>query len=511
MPHLLGVDIGTSGTKVLLLSESGKVLDTQTQPHTLLTPKPGWSEQDPQEWWQATCKAVNTLVRRAKIKKGDLAGIGLSGQMHGSVFLDEKGRILRPALLWNDQRTAEQSALILEKAGGPKKMLELTGNLPLTGYTAPKLLWLRQTDIKKYNRLHKVVLPKDYVRFRMTGVYSTDVTDASGTALFDVRARKWSDELLKKLDIKPEILPDVHESTAVAGTLHADAAKSLSLEEGLPVIAGAGDVMAGAVGNGVVEKGLVNANLGTGGVMCAHSDTYRLDPDGRLATMCHAVPGAHVVYGCMLSAAGSLQWYADELAGEEQAQAKKAKKDVFDLLLAIADKAPVGSDGLFFLPYLTGERCPHPDPDARGGWIGLTRRHTKAHIVRSLVEGVTHGMTDMLGIMRDEMKVPVKQIRATGGGAKNTLWRQVQADLYNAPLALTNSEEGSAFGAALLAAVGCGMFKSVPDACKKLIKPTQTVRARKKQVEIYARHHALYAKLYTDLKDRYTEIAALAE
>ena len=509
MPYLLGIDIGTSGTKALLLSLDGKVVSTQTVEHTLQTPRPGWTEQNPEEWWNATQKAVRTAMRQAKLGKDDIRAVGLSGQMHGSVFLDKAGKAIRPALLWNDQRTVEQSGRILDKAGGPDAMLKLVGNLPLTGYTAPKILWFRDHEPKKFAKCVSILLPKDFIRFRMTGDYATDMGDASGTALLDVKKRQWSDALLKMLDIDAALLPKLYESPEVTGTVHADAAKALGLAVGTPVVAGAGDVMSGAVGNGIVEKGTVNANLGTGGVMCAHSDKFSLDPRGRIATMCHAVPGAFVNFGCMLSAAGSLQWYADTLAEHEQAEAKRAKGNVFELLMEQAERAPAGSEGLFFLPYLTGERCPHPDPDARGCWIGLTRRTDKAAVVRSLMEGVTFNMGQMLAIMRDEMKIPVKQVRATGGGSKAAVWRQMQADVYNAPVALTNSEEGGAFGVALLAGVGSGEFKSVSEACAKLIQPTETLKPKKKQADLYKKHAAVYAKLYDDLKDRFAEIGKL--
>ena len=461
------------------------------------------------------------VLEQAGAAGADVAAVGLSGQMHGSVFLDAAGDVLRPALLWNDQRTAQQSRQILEIAGGPGRMLELVGNLPLTGYTAPKILWFRQNEPQLWARCKTLLLPKDYVRFRMTGDRATDVGDASGTALLDVRRRDWSGELLGLLGLDAGLLPGVFESPQVTGTLHAAGAAALGLRAGTPVVAGAGDVMSGAIGNGVVEAGLVNANLGTGGVMCAHSDAPALDrgdgdepaerPAGRVATMCHAVPGTYVIFGCMLSAAGSLQWYADELAQSERIAAGRAGRDVFEVLLDAAADAPPGCEGLFFLPHLTGERCPYPDPAARGGWVGLTRRTSRAALVRSLIEGVTFNMNAMLKIMTGPMRVPLAQIRATGGGAKSALWRRIQADVYDAPLALTNSEEGGAFGAALLAGVGAGAFASVPQACRDLIRVTAVTNPDAAAAALYARHQAVYDKLYRDLKDRFAEMAALTE
>ena len=516
MAHLLGIDIGTSGTKSLLLAEDGRVLATATVPHSLQTPRPGWTEQDPRQWWDATCQSVAACLAEAGATGDDVAAVGLSGQMHGSVFLDGAGQVLRPAPLWNDQRTVVQSRQILEKAGGPARMLDLVGNLPLTGYTAPKILWFRDNEPDLFARCTSVLLPKDYVRHRMTGDLATDVGDASGTALLDVKARRWSGELLGLLDLGESLLPKLFESPEVTGVLHAAGAAALGLRRGTPVVAGAGDVMSGAIGNGVVEAGLVNAALGTSGVMCAHSDAATLDrggaggPAGRVATMCHAVPGAYVTFGCMLSAAGSLQWYADEFAQQERAEAEAKQRDVFEVLMEQAADAPPGCEGLFFLPHLTGERCPYPDPAARGGWVGATRRTGRPALVRSLIEGVTFNMNAMLRIMTGPMNVPLSQIRGTGGGAKSALWRQVQADVYGAPLALTNSEEGGAFGAALLAGVGHGTFADVPQACRDLICPTTVTEPQAEAVALYARHQAVYDKLYGALRDVFAEIDALA-
>ena len=519
MPHLLGIDIGTSGTKSLLLGDDGRVAATATVAHSLQTPRPGWTEQNPEEWWTATQASVKKCLDKAKVDGGDVAAVGFSGQMHGSVFLDGGGVVLRPALLWNDQRTAKQSQEVLDKAGGPARMLDLVGNLPLTGYTVPKILWFRENEPDLWKRCRSILLPKDYVRYRMTGDLATDVGDASGTALLDIRTRQWSGELLGLLDIDAGLLPKLHESPEVAGALHAAGAAALGLKVGTPVVAGSGDVMTGAIGNGVVEAGLVNANLGTGGVMCAHSDEPALDkggegaggaPAGRVATMCHAVPGAYAIFGCMLSAAGSLQWYADEFAAGEKQTAQQQGRDVFEVLMDAAAEAPPGCEGLFFLPYLTGERCPYPDPQARGGWIGATRRTDSAALVRSLIEGVTFNMNAMLRIMTGPMRIPLTQVRGTGGGAKSALWRQIQAEIYDAPLALTNSEEGGAFGAALLAGVGKGTFASVPQACRDLIRPTNVTEPDAARAKLYARHQAVYDKLYGSLKDRFAEMDALA-
>ena len=509
MAHLLGIDIGTSGTKTLVCDEDGKVLATATAEHPISSPKPGWSEQNPRDWWNATCAATKAVLKKAKVKGTGVGGIGLSGQMHGSVFLADAEKPLRPALLWNDQRTAEQCAEIESKAGGRERLIELVANPALTGFTAPKILWVRQHEPKVYAKTKHILLPKDYIRFCMTGEYATEVSDASGTLLLDVANRKWSDELLSILEIDKSLMPSMHESHEVSGRLTAPGAKALGLAPGIPVVGGGGDQAAGAVGNGIVTSGVVSATLGTSGVVFAHSDSPTRDPKGRVHTMCHAVEGKWCVFGCMLSAGGSFQWFRNQLGQDEVAQAKKKKVDPYELLIAEARRAPGGSEGLFFLPYLTGERCPHPDPCARGGWIGLTARTTRDMMIRALLEGVTFGMRDALEILR-EMGIPITQVRASGGGARSDFWRQLQADIYNQPIVLTNAAEGPAYGVALLAGVGTGVWNSVEEACRACIKQTKKITPNKKRAAFYDRHYATYHKLYGDLKDRFTDIAALA-
>jgi xylulokinase len=509
MPHLLGIDIGTSGTKTLLCDEGGKVLATATAEHPISSPRPGWSEQNPEDWWQATCAATKGVLKKAKLKPADVGGIGLSGQMHGSVFLGEGEKALRPALLWNDQRTAAECAEIESKAGGREALIDLVANPALTGFTAPKILWVRKHEPKVYAKTKHILLPKDYIRFRMTGEYATEVSDASGTLLLDVVNRTWSDRLLSLLEIEKSLMPRLHESQEVTGTLNAQGARSLGLREGIPVVGGGGDQAAGAVGNGIVRSGIVSATLGTSGVVFAHADVPTGDPRGRVHTMCHAVPGKWCVFGCMLSAGGSFQWFRNQLGETEMTAAKKKKVDPYELLIALAEKAPLGAEGLFFLPYLTGERCPHPDPCARGGWIGLTSRTTRPMLVRSLLEGVTFGMRDALEIMR-QMNIPVSEVRASGGGARSAFWRQLQADVYNQPIVVTNAAEGPAYGVALLAGVGTGVWSSVEEACRASIKPVTKVKPNAKRAAQYDRLFAIYDKLYDDLKSRFREIATVA-
>jgi xylulokinase len=509
MPHLLGIDIGTSGTKTLICDEDGKVLATAMAEHPIFSPKPGWSEQNPEDWWQATIKATKAVVKTAGLTAADIGGIGLSGQMHGLVALDSADRVLRPALLWNDQRTQKQCDEITQKAGGRERLIEMVANPALTGFTAPKILWVREKEPKVYAKTKHILLPKDYIRYRLTGQYATDVGDASGTLLLDVRNRRWSDELLSLLQIDKALLPAaVHESHEITGGLTADAAKLLGLKAGTPVVGGSGDQPAGADGNGIDTAGDGSATRGTSGVVFAHSDQPTLDPQGRVHTMCHAVAGKWCVFGCMLSAGGSFQWFRNTLAEAEVVAAKRHKVDPYEILVREAQQATPGGEGLFFLPYLTGERCPHPDPHARGGWIGLTARTQRRDLIRSLLEGVTFGMRDAVEIMR-QMNIPVTQVRASGGGARSAFWRQLQADIYKTPVVITNAAEGPAYGVALLAGVGTGVWNSVEEACKSSIKQVEKIAPAKKSSAMYDRNYDVYRKLYFDLKDRFGDMAQL--
>ncbi len=508
MACLLGIDIGTSGTKTLLCDLEGTVMATAMAEHPISSPRPGWSEQDPRDWWTATCKATKAVLKKAGVKGAEVQGIGLSGQMHGSVFLGDDETPLRPALLWNDQRTAEQCQTITDKAGGRERLIELVANPALTGFTAPKILWVRENEPRIYGKTRHILLPKDYIRYCMTGDYATEVSDASGMLLLDVAKRTWSDKLLGLLDIDKALLGTLHESPEITGTLHRAAAKAMGLVAGIAVVGGAGDQAAGAVGNGIVAPGIVSATLGTSGVMFAHSDSPTRDPQGRVHTMCHAVPGKWCVFGCMLAAGGSFQWFRNNLAGEEMAAAKRKNVDPYTLLIEQAKKAPAGAEGVYFLPYLTGERCPHPDPLARGGWIGVTTRTGRAELIRALLEGITFGMRDALEIM-GEMEIPIKQVRVSGGGARSAFWRQLQADIYGKPIVQTNAGEGPAYGVALLAGVGTGAFKSVEAACRSAIEQTEKIAPDRKSAAMYDRHYAIYRKLYGDLKERFAEIGGL--
>ncbi|WP_437187439.1 xylulokinase [Planctomicrobium sp. SH668] len=505
MAIFLGIDIGTSGTKTLAIRENGQILASATVEYPLYSPLPGWSEQNPEDWWNAAAESVQIVLNRGQISPDDVKGIGLSGQMHGSVFLDRDHNVIRPALLWNDQRTAAECEEIERRAGGRAALIGMVANPALTGFTAPKILWLRNHEPQNYERLTQVLLPKDYIRYRLTGEYATEVSDASGTLLLDVRNRCWSKELLSKLEIDPALLPRVYESEEVSGQLTSVAARRLGLPEGVPVVGGGGDQAAGAVGNGIVSRGDISATMGTSGVVFAHSDEVQIDAQGRIHTFCHAVRGKWHVMGCVLSAGGSLQWYRNQLGQAEVSTAKAMGVDPYQLLSAEAEQAPATSEGLFFLPYLTGERSPHADPEARGAWIGLTLRHGRPHLVRSVMEGATYAMRDCLEVIQ-QMSIPVEQIRLSGGGARGAFWRQLQADIYGQEVVTINAEEGPAYGVALLAAAGTGAYRDVVEACQATIRVVNRTPHDEGRKTAYNRAYPLYQKLYQSLKSDFAAI-----
>lgn len=508
MPVYLGVDIGTSGTKTLAMREDGEILGSALAEYPLSNPKPGWSEQSPADWWQAVVDSVKKVLRQAKLKPADIGGIGLSGQMHGSVFLDRKHQVIRPALLWNDQRTVAECAEIESRAGGRAELIRMVANPALTGFTAPKILWLRNQEKRNFDRTVQVLLPKDYVRFCLTGEFATEVSDASGTLLLDVVHRCWSTELLQKLDLSGSLLPKVYESEDITGVLTESAAKQLGLRAGIPVVGGGGDQAASAIGNGIVGRGVVSATMGTSGVVFAHSDEVQVDPEGRLHTFCHAVRGKWHVMGCVLSAGGSLQWFRNQLCQDEVQRAKKQKIDPYELITGEAATAPAGSEGLFFLPYLTGERTPHADPHARGSWIGLSLRHSKSHLARAVMEGATYAMRDSLEIAKG-MNIPVQEIRLSGGGARSAFWRQMQADIYGQQVVTINASEGPAYGVALLAAAGTGAYKSVEEACRATISVVTRTKPKAAALKTYNAAFPVYQQLYRSLKSDFAAIQGL--
>ncbi len=513
MALYLGIDVGTSGTRALVCDERGKILASATGPHESHHPHPGWSEQDPGEWWQATVHSVRTAMAQVERsrdtrKHGQVAGIGLSGQMHGSVFLDKSGCVIRPAILWNDQRTAAECDEIEERAGGRKSLLKMVANPALTGFTAPKILWLRNHEPRAFDRTRKVLLPKDYVRFRMTGQFATEVSDASGTLLFDVAKRTWSKKLLEKLDLDAKLMPPCFESEEVSGMVSAAVAAELGVPAGTPVVGGGGDQAAGAVGNGIVRPGVISATMGTSGVVFAYADKVEVDPAGRVHTFCHAVRGKWHVMGVVLSAGGSFQWYRNQLGQAQVAEAKRRGVDPYELLTAEAADAPPGSEGLFFLPYLTGERTPHADPDAKAAWIGLTVRHDRTHLARAVLEGATFAMRDSLEFIKG-MGVPIRQIRLSGGGARSEFWRQLQADIYGQRVVTINAEEGPAYGVALLAMVGTGVYASIAEACDATIRVVTETAADRRAVMIYNRAYPVFGSLYRSLRADFKSLSRL--
>jgi len=482
----LGIDVSTTGAKALLVDADGAVVSSATTPLTLSTPHPLWSEQDPAEWWSGTAASIQKTLRQAGVSGDAVAAVGLTGQMHGLVLLDEAGEVLRPAILWNDQRTAAQCDEIRSRLGF-ERLVQITGNNALTGFTAPKILWVQQHEPQVYRRARHILLPKDYIRYRLTSQYAMDKADGSGTILFDLAARTWSPEVLQALEIPAEWLPPTFEGPEVTGQISPQAAAQTGLKAGTPVMAGGGDQAAGAVGVGAVEAGIVSLALGTSGVVFASTERPFVEPQGRLHAFCHALPERWHFMGVMLSAAGSLQWYRDTLAPGES----------FDALLAPAADVPPGSDGLLFLPYLTGERTPHPDPLARGAFVGLTLRHSRAHLSRAVLEGVAFGLRDSFELIKRAGKIHVRQVRVSGGGARSLLWRQILADVLGADLVTVNTTEGAAFGAALLAGVGAGAWSDVRSACQAAIHITGQTSPSGAS---YERFYENYCQLYPALK-----------
>lgn len=503
MSVFIGVDIGTSGTKSIAIDASGRILAEATVSYPLHQPKPLWSEQDPSDWWNATVETVRSVIKSASLKPGDVKAIGLSGQMHGAVFLDRNNQVIRPAILWNDQRTAEECAEIEKVAGGREELIRLVANPALTGFTAPKILWLRKHEQANFARVAKVLLPKDEIRRRLTGEFATDVSDASGMLLFDVRNRTWSKALLSKLDLCQDLFARAYESQEITGKLTSEAAALLGLTTDCVVVGGAGDCAAGAIGNGIVREGLVSTSIGSSGVVFAHSEKFAVDPSGRLHTFCHAVKDKWHLMGVTLSAGASLQWFRNSFCISDDSS-------LYEQLTSEAQSVTAGSNGLFFLPYLSGERTPHADPNARGSFIGLTLRHTRGHLVRSIMEGVTYSLNDSLAIMR-ELKLPVEEIRASGGGAKSELWRQIQADIFGDEVSLLTAEHGAAYGVALLAAVGVGAFKSVEEACEATVAVRQRSNPNASDSAFYKRAFPVYQHLYRSLKGDFEQIAELEQ
>ncbi len=494
-PFVLGIDVSTTATKAVLVDEHGAVVAVGVGEYGVQTPHPGWSEQDPHLWWAAATRAIPDCLGIAGVGGTSVRAVGLTGQMHGSVLLDRTGAVVRPALLWNDQRTTAECEQIRQRVGA-QRLVRLTGNDALTGFTAPKLLWVRDHEPDAWSRVARVLLPKDYLRYRLTGDFATDLADASGTLLLDVPARAWSTDVMADLDLNPALVPALFEGPEVTGVVSAAAAEATGLAAGTPVVAGGGDQAANAVGVGAVTPQVGALSIGTSGVVFVPTSEPLVEPRGRVHAFCHAVPATWHVMGVMLSAAGSLRWYRDALAPGTE----------FSDLVAEAAGVAAGADGLRFLPYLTGERTPHADPDARGAFVGLTVRHTRAHLTRAVLEGVAFGLRDGLELMRAAGVAVPAEFRASGGGTKSDLWRQITADVLGVPLVTVGTAEGAAFGAAVLAAVGAGWFASPEQAAASLVRADEATRPG--SPEDYEAAYTSFRRLYPALSDEFSAMAS---
>jgi len=492
--YVLGIDVGTGGTRALIIDDQGNVVASATEEHApFASPRMDWAEQQPEDWWRACGIAVRGALEKSKLRAEDIACVGFSGQMHGAVMLDVKDRPVRPALIWCDVRTEEQCRQLSEKLG-TDRIIELTCNPPLTNFTLTKFLWVRQYEPENWKRVRSVMLPKDYVRFCLTGERAIDMADASGTLMLDVAHRRWSREMLDAGGLDERLLPALFESPDVCGSVSAAGAAATGLKPGTPVVAGAGDQAAGATGMGIVAPGAVSATIGTSGVVFAATDRPALDPKGRLHTFCHAIPGRWHVMGVTQAAGLSLRWFRDQFgAGQDDG------RDPYERLADEASHVPAGSDGLLWTPYLMGERTPHLDSQARAALVGLTALHTRAHVIRAILEGVAFSLRDTFGIFA-EMDVPVKNIRLGGGGARSKLWRQIQADVYGRDVEIVAAEEGAAYGAAILAGVGAKLWPSVDDACRSVVKVAERIPANSANEAVMNQSYAAYRRVYPATK-----------
>lgn len=486
--YCLGIDVGTGGTRAVLIDGAGRIIASETIEHiAFASPQTGWAEQDPDDWWRASVAAIRAVLLQENISSDSIRAVGLSGQMHGAVLLDEHDQVLRPSIIWCDQRSDVQCRQLTEQLGA-SRLIELTCNPALTGFTLPKVLWVKDHEPENFRRIQSLLLPKDYVRLRLTGDKATDVADASGTLLLDVAARRWSSEMLDAAGINATVLPRLFESQEITGSISKQAAELTGLPPGTPVVAGAGDQAAGAVGMGIVKPGSVSATIGTSGVVFAATNNPALDPKGRVHTFCHAIPNRWHVMGVTQGAGLSLRWFRDQFGGES-----------YEQLTTEAENVPAGANNLLWAPYLMGERTPHLDPNARAALVGLTASHTRAHIIRAILEGVAFSLRDSFEIFR-EMNVPVESIRLGGGGARSKLWRQIQADVYGHAVDIVQAEEGAAYGAALLAGVGGNLWESVDGACANVVRVIGRIppdlAAVKVLEPLYRSYRALYPALH---------------
>lgn len=503
--YLLGIDLGTSGTKTVLFSEDGAAVASATVEYPMSQPQNGWAEQNPTDWWNAAVITLGKVLRDSGVNPEDVAGLGISGQMHGLVMLDEKGEVLRPSIIWCDQRTGKECEEITEIIGA-KRLIEITANPALTGFTAGKIRWVQKHEPEIYKKCRHILLPKDYLRYKLTGDFATEVSDASGMQLLDVPNRCWSDEVLDKLGIDKSYLGKVYESPEVTGHISAEAAALTGLSEKTLVVGGAGDNAAAAVGTGVVADGRAFTTIGTSGVVFAHTDKLAIDPKGRVHTFCCAVPGAWHVMGVTQAAGLSLKWFRDNFCRAEIETAAGMGVDSYDLINKEVAESPIGANRLFYLPYLMGERTPHLDPDCRGVFFGLSAMHQKRDMLRAVMEGVTYSLKDCLNVL-EEMGVKPSQMLATGGGGRSELWRQMLADTFGCSVCTTQSKEGPALGVAILAGVGAGIYPSVREACDSMIHVGRTQEPIKENQPLYAACYDQYRQLYPAMKDAFKRLA----
>ena len=498
MAYLLGIDVGTGGTKTVLFEDTGVVIQSAGAEYPLYQPQNGWAEQQPEDWWNAVVTTIQQVISVSGIDSDEIKGIGLSGQMHGLVMLDEHGRVLRPSIIWCDQRTAKECEEITARVGA-ERLIEITGNPALTGFTASKILWVRNNDPETYRKCRHILLPKDYIRYKLTGDFATEVSDASGMQLLDLKTRSWSGEILEKLEIPSEWLGRVYESPEITGVITGEIARRTGLAAGTPVVGGAGDNAAAAVGTGVVTEGKAFTTIGTSGVVYAHIDRMIVDPKGRVHTFCCAVPGGWHLMGVTQAAGLSLKWFRDNFCKEEMDLARQQNIDPYIIMTEEAERMPLGADNLYYLPYLMGERTPHLDPDCRGAFVGLSAFHTRSHLIRAVMEGVGYSLKDCQQILV-EMGADVDDMTVTGGGGRSSLWRQMLADLYKCPVKTIVSQEGPALGAAILAAVGAGLYPSVQEACNVIIKRDQIQMPIKENSDRYLKNHPVFRQLYHQLR-----------
>lgn len=507
MAYLIGVDLGTSGTKTVLFAEDGTVAASCTIEYPLYQPQNGWAEQDPLDWWNAVCGTTKAVVAKAGISASEIKGVGLSGQMHGLVMLDKSGNVLRKSIIWCDQRTAKECEEITQKVGAGN-LIKITANPALTGFTASKIMWVKNNEPEIYEKCAHILLPKDFIRYKLTGEFATEVSDASGMQLLDVPNRKWSDQVLDALQIDKSLLGKVYESPEITGKVTKAASDLTGLAEGTAVVGGAGDNAAAAVGTGTVQDGRAFTTIGTSGVVFAHTSKLSIDPKGRVHTFCCAVPGAWHVMGVTQGAGLSLKWFRDNFCHEEMIAAAGMKKDPYFLMDKQAEEIPIGSDRLLYLPYLMGERTPHLDPNCRGVFFGLSAMHTRQHLLRAVMEGVTFSQRDSVEVLR-EMGVSINEMLACGGGGSSPLWRQMLADVYGCPVKTVVSKEGPALGVAILAGAGTGVYSSVQDGCAAVIKTNPPQNPISQNSAEYEKFYNIYRALYPALKDNFSELARL--